>query len=966
MATLLYRIGSFSFRRAWAVIAAWLLLAALALGAGLGLGGQMQESFAIPGTESQAAIDRLAAVFPETAGASAQLVLQSDDGAPLDASRDEIDAVASDLTDLEQVSQAVSPFSEYAFDAVSKDGRTAVMQVQFDGAVEDITDVTLDEVDAAVEPLQRAGISVDFGGMLYQDVEYGVTVTELIGVIIAGIVLLVTFGSLIAAGIPLLTAIFGLAVSMGAVLAVAAFATISNATPMLALMIGLAVGIDYGLFVLSRHRQQLAQGIAPAESAAMATGTAGSAVVFAGLTVIIALLGLLVVGIPFLSTMGIAAAFAVLLAVVATVTLLPAVFRLAGSRLAPRAGSRTERRALAAASADGPPSKALGARWVRGVLKAPVAAVVLVLAVLGTLAVPAFSLQLALPSGASDPEGTTARQAYDTIANDLGEGRNGPLIVAVDITQTTEVLESLEAISDELRALPGVDAVSAGMPNRSLDTGVIQVIPETGPADPATAQLVHDIRDLAPGIAAEHDTPIAVTGTTAVQIDISQRLNDALLPFGVIVVGLSIVLLMLVFRSVLVPLKAALGFVLSVLASFGVVVAVFQWGWGAELLGITPGPVLSFMPILLMAVLFGLAMDYEVFLVSGMRERYVHGAEPRQAIERGFAGAARVVTAAALIMFAVFVSFVPEGSGVIKVMALGLAAGVFLDAFLVRMTLVPAVMALMGRTAWWLPRRLDRAMPDVDIEGARLLEHREAVAWARDRDGSVLSAAALQPASHDAEACPATVDVEIAAGEALVITGAERSRSPLAQTFAARRVPASGRLQLAGHTVPSDVARARMAVAYADLGTEQAGLTAGSLLEERLRLRHPWRPSLVRRETREWLSRLDTASRSAGLQPISPRAGLDRAQSRLAVAAAVLAEGTPIAVFEFGNDSPQLEVETLARAIESLADPSTVLVFSAPMPLAMTSRRVHHVPLPPTTTPLPSFTTTPSLEEAVR
>ena len=408
--------------------------------------------------------------------------------------------------------------------------------------------------------------------------------------------------------------------------------------------------------------------------------------VFAGLTVIIALLGLLVVGIPFLSVMGVAAAFAVLVAVAAAVTLLPALLGVLGRRLVPKTGSRAHRRANA--SDDGG-RRTMGRRWVDLVLKAPVVFLVVVIGLLGAAAIPAASIDLNLPSGATAVAGSEEREAYDMIADGFGPGYNGPLVVTVDITQTTDIFEDLDAIGARLAEVDGVVYVGDGLPNETVDTAIIQVIPESAPNDPETKQIVQEIRDLQPQIEEDFGTPIAVTGYTAVSIDISNRLNDALVPFALIVVGLSVVLLLLVFRSVFVPIKAALGFLLSAFAAIGVSVAVFQWGWMAEFLHIEPGPILSFLPILLIAVLFGLAMDYEVFLVSGMREEFVKTREPRGSVVHGFQHAARVVTAAALIMFFVFFAFVPEGSGAIKAIAFALAIGVAFDAFLVRMTLVP-------------------------------------------------------------------------------------------------------------------------------------------------------------------------------------------------------------------------------------------------------------------------------------
>jgi putative drug exporter of the RND superfamily len=722
MATLLYRIGRFSYRRAWIIIGIWAALFVGVLGGGFALGGQSQESFVIPGTESQEALDRLSAVFPAVAGAGIQVVSEAPDGASVSdpAYMAAIQKQAIALSKIDGVEAVVQPFDPYAGYAISKDGTMALTKVQFDGPSSDVTDASIAAVLKTANIGEDAGLRVEFGGQVLQDSSPEITITEGFGVIVAGLVLFITFGSLLAAGLPLLSAILGVGITIGGITGVSAFATVSSSAPLLALMIGLAVGIDYSLFILSRHRQQLARGMDAQESAGTAVGTAGSAVVFAGVTVIIALLGLLVVNIPFLSVMGVGAAVAVLVAIAIATTLLPAFLGLAKGRLAPKVGSRTHKRALDV----GGVKPTAGHRWVKLVLKAPIVAALGVVAILGTLAIPALSLDLNLPDGGSQPASSTTRQAFDLTTKGFGPGFNGPLIIAVDISKSPDAASDLTAIGKKLSALDDVDYVSPGLPNADLDTAIIQVIPSSAPDAIATKTLVQQIRDLAPSIEKNYESSISVTGTTAIGIDISTRLANALLPFGLIVVGLSILLLMLVFRSILMPIKAALGFLLSLLASFGVVVAVFQWGWLASVFQVdTPGPILSFMPIILMAVLFGLAMDYEVFLVYGMREEFVKTGKPRAAVEHGFANGARVVTAAALIMFSVFIAFVPEGMGTIKPIALGLAVGVAFDAFLVRMTLVPALMALFGRAAWWLPRWLARILPNVDIEGEHLREH---------------------------------------------------------------------------------------------------------------------------------------------------------------------------------------------------------------------------------------------------
>ena len=527
------------------MIGVWFLLFVGILGGSFALGGQTQESFAIPGTESQAALDRLDAVFPSVAGASAQAVVEVPAGASVnDATyKAAIEKMDTALGRIHGVDSVVSPFSKYAGSSISTDGTMARSQIQFTGASTDVTPKTLDQVKATAKIGEDAGLTVAFGGQVFSDNTFGITITEVFGVIFAGVVLLITFGSLIAAGMPLLSALVGVGIVTGGISAISAFTTVSSSAPLLALMIGLAVGIDYSLFILSRHRNQLANGEDPEESAATAVGTAGSAVVFAGVTVIIALLGLLVVGIPFLSVMGVGAAFAVLVAIGVATTLVPALLGLAKGRLRPKEGSRAWKRATVHAEGSKP---TLGLRWVRGVMKRPVLATLAVVAVLGTLAIPALSLDLNLPDGASEPKGSTQRQAYEMIDRGFGPGYNGPLIVAVDITQTTNIQSDLDAISARLKTLDDVAYVSQGLPDAGLDTAIIQVIPSSAPNATETKDLVQSIRDLQPSIKAQYDTPISVTGATAVGIDISNRLSAALLPFGAIVVGLSIILLMMV------------------------------------------------------------------------------------------------------------------------------------------------------------------------------------------------------------------------------------------------------------------------------------------------------------------------------------------------------------------------------------------------------------------------------------
>lgn len=950
MATLLYRLGRFSYRHAWRVIIAWAVLLIVALGAGIGLGGKTADSFAIPGTESQAALDRLEAVFPSVAGASANAVVVAPTGESIEDQKATVAKMVQAMNAIDGVDSVMGPFGPYAGNAVSDDESMAIIRVQLKGVSTDVTDETLEQLTATADIGRDAGLEVEFGGQVFQETSVEISIIEVFGVVFAGVVLFITFGSLLAAGMPLLSALIGVGVVMGAIMTYTAFADVSSSAPLLALMIGLAVGIDYALFILSRHRTQLARGEEPEESAAMAVGTAGSAVVFAGVTVIIALLGLLVVGIPFLSVMGVGAAVAVLIAIGIATTLLPALLGLAGARLAPKSGSRSWKRALVSTGSttgDRAASRSMGMRWVTGVMKRPILATLGVVALLGTLAIPALSLDLNLPDGGSQPVDSTQRKAYDLISEGFGPGYNGPLVIAVDITQTVDILDDLDGIRADLAALDDVDYVSQGFPDEGLDTAILQVTPSSAPDSVETKELVQTIRDLAPSIEQKYDTPIFVTGTTAVGIDISNRLTNALVPFGLIVVGLSIVLLMAVFRSVLVPLKAALGFLLSIVASFGVVVAVFQWGWLADIVGVeNPGPILSFMPIILMAVLFGLAMDYEVFLVSGMREEYVKTGDARYAVSHGFAGGARVVTAAALIMFFVFFAFVPHGAGMIKPIALGLAVGIAFDAFLVRMTLVPALMTLFGRAAWWLPRWLARILPNVDIEGEQLRDHKSAVDWASTEQGTILSAEYLVAGSREHEVGPLSVSVP--QGAIVMASGDPIDRRLVAATLSGRLDPVSGRAQVGGHPLPSESSRVRSIVALADVGGVQrseTSVTIGELLTERIEMTQPWYRFLTTRRTAQrWLDRVgmvlaDVAGRpTTTVRLTSTLVELPQLERAVALATVALAERTPIVMLDQLDAFASSDDEAaFIAAISRLAPATTTLVVGTPLPARATA-----------------------------
>jgi RND superfamily putative drug exporter len=705
----------------------WLGALLLAVAAAAVAPAGEEEDLSMPGTESQKAFDLLDERFPQSnsQGAEARLVFRAPDGQRVTAGENKA-AVEDALGSLDGGGQVASTTDPYTTGAVSEDGTIAYSTITYTADAVDLTGPTKSALEDAASQARDAGLTVEIGGSaLDAEEELGGT-TELIGVAVAGVVLVLALGSLVAAGLSLLTAFTGVAIAFGLVSALAVPLGLTSTVAILALMLGLAVGIDYALFITSRFRDERAQGSEPEEAAGRAVGTAGSAVVFAGATVIIALAGLGVVGIPELTKMGMGGAGAVALAVLVALTLVPALFGFFGRRVlsrrirkATRPGSERPQRVPAAAGRPG-----LGTRWARFVLRRPVAVLMISGLGLGAVALPALSLELGLPGDESKSVETTQRRAYDLLSEGFGPGFNGPLTVVVDMSASEDTRATTDLVVKTVGGVDGVASVGDPVLSRAKDTAVLTAVPRTAPNSGETKDLVHAIRDAVPGVEAETGAAVLVTGTTAMNIDISEAMSDALVPYLTVVIGLAVLLLTVVFRSVLVPVKAALGFLLSVGAAFGVLVAVFQWGWAADLLGIEQtGPVMSLMPILIIGIVFGLAMDYEVFLLTRMREAYVHGTSPGEAIVSGFRHSGRVVAAAAIIMISVFAGFVGMTSPTIQTMGVGLAAAVAFDAFVVRMAIAPAVLALLGHRAWWLPRILNRVLPNVDIEGEALNRH---------------------------------------------------------------------------------------------------------------------------------------------------------------------------------------------------------------------------------------------------
>jgi RND superfamily putative drug exporter len=737
MAWHLYRLGRWSFRHRRIVLSFWIGLLLLMGVASSTLSGKTSDTFTLPGIESIEAFDLIKERTPDAApdGATARVVFQAPEGQSLESADNKAAVLASiDAIESKNVVGVGDPF---ATGTVSEDGRTAYATVSYAKQSIELTDADREALENAPEAAEEAGLKVAIGGDALQEIPHGGT-AELIGVGVAIVVLLITFGSVLMAGMPLLTALIGVGIGVTTITTATGFIDLGSSTPTLALMLGLAVGIDYALFIASRYRHEVHIGRTREEAAGRAVGTAGSAVVFAGLTVVIALAGLSVVNINFLTQMGLAAAGTVAVAVVIALTLLPALFGFAGNKI----GWGKIPFVTAPDPEDPDVKNTVGRRWADVITKHRVKTLVGGLVIAGVVAIPVASMQLALPDDGTAADGSGPRVAYDLIAENFGAGTNGPLLVVVDTKNADDpasavsaVVQQVESVKSDVAAvvspLPGADAPASDVEafeSQLADAqyATITVVPESGPSDADTQTLVEDIREKVAGIEAETGAQALVTGQTAVGVDISEKLAEAFPKYLLVVVGLAFLLLLLVFRSILVPLKAVAGFLLSVGVALGATVAVFQWGWFADLMGIDKsGPVLFMLPLLLTGILFGLAMDYEVFLVSRMREEFVHGRPAKESVVHGFQYGARVVTAAAAIMIGVFGSFALGDEIIIKSIGFGLAVGVLADAFLVRMTIVPAFMALMGDRMWWLPKWLDRAMPNLDIEGESLLRRVE-------------------------------------------------------------------------------------------------------------------------------------------------------------------------------------------------------------------------------------------------
>ena len=711
MSQLLYRWGRWSAKRPWSAIGAWVLVSVLVVAASAGFGKQLDDSMAAPGTDSQAAADLLASADSGAGGLTAYVVAtpSQDSETFVDArqARVGLDQLESALGDLPKVLGTT--------EEVSPDGRVALVRVQYP----EIGELAVSDLDALkavlTQSMASSSLRLEAGGDLYFSFEQPpANVGEVIGLVVAAVILLVAFGSLLAAGLPLAVALFGLLVGASSLPLLGLLIDIPVWAPVMAAMVGLGVGIDYALFLLSRHREYLAAGVPVAESVGRAMATAGKAVVFAGGTVVVAILGLAFAGLPFVSAAGVGISAVVLVMVLAAITLLPALLGLAGHRLQTR-GLLVRLRRGRGHSADAAVLR--WSRWGAHVSRHAAAYAVAGTMLLLALAAPVLALRLGVPDQGSYPEARTERRAYDLVAEGFGPGATGPMVVAVEVSQDRSVVEPLVSA---LEADPGIASAVAAPVDATSDVAVIIAQPTTSPQDVATTRTLDRVRtEVLPTALASSPATAHVGGYTATMSDLSERVEERLPIFLVAVVAMSFLLLMVVFRSILVPLKAAVLNLLSVAAAYGVLVMVFQWGWAASLIGLeSTVPIISFIPLFMFAILFGLSMDYEVFLLSRVREEYLRTGDNSYAVVRAIGVTARTISCGAAIMVSVFIGFGFGDDPVLKMLGLGLATAVFLDATLVRLVLVPATMKLLGDANWWLPAWLDRLLPKWDLDGA--------------------------------------------------------------------------------------------------------------------------------------------------------------------------------------------------------------------------------------------------------
>ncbi len=709
MSGFLYSLGRSCARHPFRVIGLWVMTALAIVSLHGSVGGQFNENFRVPGVESQRAADILHDRFPGQGGQTARIVFHTAAGRLDDAGhKATVEQARRQLSTGHEVAGVTDPFGAQSA-AISANGKTAYVDVAY--TVTKLTVAQLDDATTAAVAARAAGVQTEFTGALAQVVQAAPS-SELIGIGVAILVLLVAFGSVVAMGLTMLTALMGLFLGATTVGILAAFTDVPKSSLILCVMIGLGVGIDYALFIVTRHRQYLQEGMSVEDSLGTANATAGQAVLFAGTTVVIAILGLSLAGLPSVTATGLSVSLVVVIAMLAAITLLPGLLGLAGTKLDKlsihRKGHVTK-----------PAHATFSGRWAHHVGRHPVRYAVGSFVALCAIAVPGLSLRIGTADDGNAAAHTTQRKAYDVLAADFGRGFNGPIQVVIDIPTPADRV-AVSRVRDALRADAGIAAVTAPVFNAAGDTALMTADPTTAPQDARTDALVSHLRsDILPATVQGTHAKALLTGQALVT-DLTKRIADRLPLFITAVVAMSFLLLMILFRSIVVPLKAALMNLLSIAAAYGVIVAVFQWGWGKELIGLHHTiPINPLIPLVMFAILFGLSMDYEVFLLSRVREHYVASGDSHTSVVEGLSSTARVITSAALIMISVFGAFVLGDDPIGKTFGVGLAVAVLLDATLVRMVLVPATMSLLGKANWWLPGWLDRILPHLDLEGAR-------------------------------------------------------------------------------------------------------------------------------------------------------------------------------------------------------------------------------------------------------
>ncbi len=698
-----------SYRHRRVVLLAWVAAVILLSVASGHAGTSWSQTFSLPGTDSQAASDLLQSRFPSQAGSSADVVFKAEAGVAEPVVQQRLEALFAQIKDVNQVTEVISPYAQGGQRQISPDGKIAYADVQFDVQRNEVDQATKDQLKTLISRANGEGVQVEGGGDVFRT-RRAPGSTEGIGLIAAVVILLLAFGSVLAMGLPVLTALFGIGVGFAVVELLSHATSVPEFATQLAAMIGIGVGIDYALFIVTRYRQGLHEGLDPETSVVTALDTAGRAVLFAGITVVISLLGMLLIGIEFVGGLGVGAAAVVAVTMIASITLLPALLGFVGLNI--------DKLRLPGMGKMRDPRTTAGYRWSHFLQRHPWPFAALGLVILLGLAMPALSIRLGSSDESNTPTTETTRRAYDLKAEGFGPGASGPLLLAAEINGQQD-LPTLAKVVDSLKATPGVAQVSGPRPNQTADAAVITVIPTTSSQDQASVDLIGHLRaDVLPQATAGTDVRVHVGGITAAFDDVATKLQTRLPLFIGVVLGLSFLLLLVVFRSVVVPIKAVVMNLLSIGAAYGLMVAVFQWGWGKDLIGVgRAGPIESFLPMMLFAILFGLSMDYEVFLLSRIKEEYdSNGHNNREAVADGLSATARVITAAAAIMVCVFGSFVFGDERVIKEFGLGLAFAVFIDATVVRMILVPATMELMGDANWWFPRWLGW-LPKFHIEG---------------------------------------------------------------------------------------------------------------------------------------------------------------------------------------------------------------------------------------------------------